>query len=323
MVVRVLCTAPYFRPVPERYASVFRKHAIEYDSPAVAQNMSESDLLAIIEQYDGVIAGDDEFTARVIEKGAKARLKVIAKWGVGINAIDATAAEKHGVAVRRSPRLLSDAVADAAWGSILLLARQLHISDRRVRGGEWVKLPGLGLRGRTLGIIGVGDIGQQIALRGVPFGVHLLGNDIRTIDPAFLSGCGMEMVGKDELLRRSDFVVLACDLNPTSFHILDRKDFALFKPSAFLVNIARGALVVTAALVEALREHRLGGAGLDVFEDEPLPKDSPLRGFDNVVLNAHNAFNADTAVEAVNENTVRQLLLVLKPEAARDLPSPS
>ena len=317
--MRILCTAPYFRPVPERFATVFRKHGIEYDNPFVAQNMSEAELLGCIERYDGVIAGDDEFTARVIERGARARLKVIAKWGVGVNAIDLAAAERHGVAVRRSPGILSDAVADAAWGYILMLARRLHESDALVRKGEWAKLPGLGLRGRALGVIGVGDIGKQIALRGVPFGMRLLGNDIRPIDRAFLGYSGMRLVSKDDLLRESDFVVVACDLNPTSHHLLGGPEFPLFKRSAFLVNIARGAIVDSAALVAALREGLIAGAALDVYEDEPLPADSPLRAFHNVLLNAHNAFDADTAVEAVSENTVRQLLLVLRPEAAADL----
>jgi D-3-phosphoglycerate dehydrogenase len=317
--MRILCTAPYFRPVPERYAALFQNHGIDCDNPFVAQNLSEAELLEIIERYDGVIAGDDEFTARVIEKGARSRLKVIAKWGVGINAIDTAAAEKHGVAVRRSPGILSDAVADEAWGYILMLARHLHLSDQRVRAGEWVKLSGLGLRGRTLGIIGVGDIGKQVALRALPFGMSLLGNDIRPIDRAFLDRSGTQMVSKDELLRRADFVVLACDLNPTSFHLLSGAEFALFKSSAYLVNIARGAVVDTPALVEALREKLLAGAALDVYEEEPLPAESPLRAFENVLLNAHNAFNADTAVAAVSENTVRELLRVLKPEALPDL----
>lgn len=317
--MRILCTAPYFRPVPERYAALFQNHGIEYDNPFVAQNLSEAELLEIVERYDGVIAGDDEFTARVIEKGARSRLKVIAKWGVGINAIDTAAAEKHGVAVRRSPGILSDAVADESWGYILMLARHLHLSDQRVRAGEWVKLSGLGLRGRTLGIIGVGDIGKQVALRALPFGMGLLGNDIRPIDSAFLDRSGTQMVPKEELLRRADFVVLACDLNPTSFHLLSGAEFALFKPSAYLVNIARGAIVDTRALITALRDGSIAGAALDVYEEEPLPGDSPLCAFENVLLNAHNAFNADTAVAAVSENTVRELLRVLKPEALPDL----
>lgn len=318
-VVRVLCTAPYFRPVPDRYAAIFAKHGIAYDNPFVAQNMSERELLDIIERYDGVIAGDDEFTAAVIRTGAAARLKVIAKWGVGINAIDVAAAEQHGVVVRRSPFLLSDAVADEAWGYILMLARHLHESDRRVRAGEWVKLAGLGLRGRTLGIIGVGDIGKQIALRGVPFGVRLLGTDIRPVDRAFLGYANMQVVPLEPLLRESDFVVVACDLNPTSHHILDAGAFGRCKRTALVVNIARGACVDTAALIAALQGGVIAGAALDVYEDEPLPAESPLRGLANVLLNAHNAFNADTAVQAVSDNTVRELLRVLKPAAAAEV----
>jgi D-3-phosphoglycerate dehydrogenase len=312
--MRVLATAPYFRPVPERYRKVFSTLGVDVDSPFVAQNMSEADLLAIIDRYDGVIAGDDEFTAKVIERGAKHRLKVIAKWGVGINAIDVAAAERFGVAVRRSPGALSDAVADAALGYVLMLARRLHASDADVRAGRWEKIPGLSLRGRTLGIIGVGGIGQEIARRAVPFGMTLVGNDIREIDASFLSACGMTMMAKRALLAASDFVVLACDLNPTSYHIIAGDDLNAMKAEAFLINVARGALVDTAGAAKALSSGRIAGAAFDVYEEEPLPSDSPLRACPNTLLNSHNAFNADKAVQFVNDNTVRELLRVLLPD---------
>jgi D-3-phosphoglycerate dehydrogenase len=238
---------------------------------------------------------------------------------VGINAIDVKAAEACNVAVRRSPGLLSDAVADEAWGYIINLARRLHESDRLVRAGEWTKIAGLGLRGRTLGIIGVGDIGKQIALRGMPFGMRLLGTDIKEVDRAFVDYSGIRMVPKDQLIRESDFIVVACDLNSTSHHIIADAELRMCKSSAYVINIARGQCVSEASLVAALRDRRIAGAALDVYEEEPLSPNSPLLKFENVMLNAHNAFNADTAVQAVSDNTVRQLLLVLKPEAASEL----
>jgi D-3-phosphoglycerate dehydrogenase / 2-oxoglutarate reductase len=314
--MRVLATAPYFRPVPQKYADVFAGLGIEVDALPVDQNMAEKELLEIIHRYDGVIAGDDEFTAKVIELGAKHSLRVIAKWGVGINAIDLEAAKRHGVEVRRSPGALSDAVADQAWGYILMLARHLHESDSLVREGKWVKLVGLGLRGRTLGVIGVGNIGKQVALRAVPFGMKLLGTDVVPIDPAFLAQAQLRMVQKSELLAESDFVVLACDLNPSSHHIIGGLDLARMRPGAHVINVARGGLVDTKAIVAALQERRIAGGAFDVYEDEPLPLDHPLRSCPNVLLNAHNAFNADTAVQFVNDNTVRELLSVLRPDYA-------
>jgi D-3-phosphoglycerate dehydrogenase len=311
--MRVLATAPYFRPVPSEYSRIFTDLKIEVDSLPVAQNMAEEELLEIIHLYDGVIAGDDEFTGRVIELGAAHALKVIVKWGVGINSIDTEAARRHGVEVRRSPGALSDAVADVAWGYILMLARRLHESDRLIREGQWMKVPGLGLRERSIGVIGVGNIGKQVALRGVPFGVRLLGNDIVPIDQDFLAHTGIRMVAKDELLAESDIVVLACDLNPTSYHIIATQDLECMKCSALLINVARGALVDTDALVTALHVGTIAGGAFDVYEDEPLPLDHPLRSYDNVLLSAHNAFNSDTSVQNVNENTVRELLSVLKP----------
>lgn len=312
--MRVLATAPYFRPVPRKYADIFSELGIEVDALPVAQNMSEQELLDIIDRYHGVIAGDDEFTDRVIELGAKNSLRVIVKWGVGINAIDVKAARRYGVEVRRSPGSLSDAVADQAWGYILMLARHLHDSDSLVREGQWIKLEGLGLRGRTLGIIGVGSIGKQVALRAVPFGMTVLGNDIVQVEAAFLLQTGMRMVPKHELMAESDFVVLACDLNPSSYHIVGEPEIACMNPNALLINVARGALVDTDAVVEALKSKRIAGGAFDVYEVEPLPADHPLRDCDNVLLNAHNAFNSDKAVQFVNDNTVRELLSVLRPD---------
>ena len=168
------------------------------------------------------------------------------------------------------------------------------------------------LRGRTLGIIGVGNIGKETARRAIAFGLHVIGNDIRSISTEFLRETGMEMCEKDSLLSRSDFVVISCDLNSTSRHLIDADALNKVKRSSFLINVARGQIVDTRALAEALREGKIAGAALDVFEDEPLPPDSPLRLFDNCILGAHNAYNADRTVDFVHRNTLNNLLKHLR-----------
>ena len=146
-----------------------------------------------------------------------------------------------------------------------------------VRAGEWRKIGGIGLRGRTLGIIGVGDIGKQIALRGLPFGVNLIGNDVKEIDRAFLTYTRMKMVPRLELCATADFIVLACDLNDTSYHVVSSAEVGAMKETAMLVNVARGALVDTEPVATALIAGRIAGAAFDVYEEEPLPADSALR----------------------------------------------
>jgi D-3-phosphoglycerate dehydrogenase / 2-oxoglutarate reductase len=160
----------------------------------------------------------------------------------------------------------------------------------------------------TLGIVGVGTIGKVVARRARAFGMTVLGNDIVEIDHVFIAETGIQMTTLDDLLSRSDFVSINCDLNPTSFHLMNARTFALMKPSAILVNSARGPIVEEPALIEALKEGKIGGAALDVFEVEPLPDDSPLKKMDNVMLAPHNANSSPAAWERVHWNTIRNLL---------------
>jgi D-3-phosphoglycerate dehydrogenase len=158
----------------------------------------------------------------------------------------------------------------------------------------------------------VGNVGKAVVRRAGAFGMRLLGNDLVDMPPDFLQSSGIEMVSKETLLQQSDFVSVNCDLNPTSFHLLGEQEFALMKPTAFLINTARGPIVDEQALIAALQQQRIAGAGLDVFEAEPLPLDSPLRSMDNVLLAPHNSNSSPQAWERVHQNTLRNLLDVLE-----------
>jgi D-3-phosphoglycerate dehydrogenase len=160
----------------------------------------------------------------------------------------------------------------------------------------------------TLGVVGVGAIGKAIVRRARAFGMKLYGNDIVEIDPVFLAETGLEMVPLDELLSRVDFVSLNCDLNPTSFHLIDERALKQMRSDAILINTARGQVVDETALVAALKAGTIAGAALDVFEAEPLPPDSPLRQMDNLLLAPHNANSSPAAWQRVHLNTVRNLL---------------
>jgi D-3-phosphoglycerate dehydrogenase len=157
----------------------------------------------------------------------------------------------------------------------------------------------------------VGNIGKAIIRRGRAFGIHILGTDIVEIAPDFIRENEFELTTLDDLLRRSDFVSLNCDLNPTSYHLMNERSFALMQPTAILINTARGPVVDEPALISALQAGRIAGAALDVYEVEPLPLDSPLLKMDNVLLAPHNANSSPAAWERVHRNTVRNLVIGL------------
>jgi D-3-phosphoglycerate dehydrogenase len=303
----VLLTAPYMLPFVERFRPVFDHYAIALILPDVEERMEETHILAYAGQFDGVICGDDRYTPRVIQ-ACLPRLKVISKWGTGIDSIDKAFANEHGVIVGNTPGAFTEPVADSVLAYILAFARRAPWMDRAMKSGRWAKLPGHALNERTLGVIGVGNIGKAVLRRAHAFGMALLGNDIVEIDPAFVAEVGVEMTGLDDLLRRAEFVSLNCDLNPTSAHIINADTLALMQPHAVLVNTARGPLVDEPALAHALQSGRIAGAALDVFEHEPLPADSPLRGMDNVLLAPHNSNASPAAWERVHWNTIRNLL---------------
>jgi D-3-phosphoglycerate dehydrogenase len=273
----------------------------------VEERLSEEQLLAYAGKIDGALTGDDRFTARVLEAMAP-RLKVISKWGTGVDSIDAQAAARLGVKIGRTPNAFTLPVADSVLGYMLAFARRLPWMDETMKEGVWDKIPGRSLSECTLGVVGIGNIGKAVLRRARAFGMRLLGNDIVPIAPDFLLENNVEITELSDLLQRSDFVSLNCDLNPTSYHLINTASLAFMRPTAVLINMARGAVVEEAALVKALQSGQIAGAALDVFEVEPLPADSPLRSMHQVMLAPHNANSSPAAWERVHWNTLRNLL---------------
>lgn len=307
MSTTVLLSAPYMLPTVERFRPAFTYFGMDLIVPPVEERMEAEQILQYAGQFDGAICGDDRFNAEVLAACAP-RLKVISKWGTGIDSIDQTAAAQLGIAVRNTPGAFTEPVADSALSYILAFARQSPWMDKAMKAGQWEKLPGRSLSECTLGVIGVGRIGKAVLQRAHGFGMRLLGHDIVEMPADFLQTVPVQMTSLDQLLAEADFISLNCDLNPSSQHIINAKTLAQVKPSAVLVNTARGPLVDEAALVAALKAGQLAGAGLDVFEYEPLPQDSPLLDMDNVLLAAHNSNASPRAWERVHWNTIRNLL---------------
>ena len=303
----VLLSAPYIIPNLERFRPVLEHYGLELIVAPVQERLEEDQIIALAGQFDGTLCGDDKYSERVM-LACLPRLKVISKWGTGIDSIDRAAALRLGIRVGNTPNAFTLPVSDSVLGYILTFARRLPWMDRAMRAGHWGKLPGRSLSECSLGVIGVGNIGKAVIRRARAFGMRILGTDIIPIAPDFILENGVEMTSLHDLLQRADFVSLNCDLNPTSYHIINAETLALMKPGAVLVNTARGPLVDEPALAAALQAGTIGGAALDVFESEPLPPESPLRQFDNVMLAAHNCNSSPAAWERVHWNTIRNLL---------------
>jgi len=280
------------------------------------QRYGEDEMIALVQDVDAVIAGSDQFTARVI--AAAPRLKIIARVGVGYDTIDLAAATARGIAVTITPGANDRAVADYTFGLIIAVARFIPASDRFVRAGEWRRLAGADVAGATLGIIGLGRIGKNVARRAQGFEMRVLAYDT-VQDPEFARQYGVRYVPLETLLAESDFVTIHTPLTPETRHLLNAERLRLMKPTAYLINTARGEIVDEAALAQALREGWIAGAALDVFAQEP-PWDSPLmalRDRDNVVFSPHIAGSSRGANAAMYRLAVEEVARVLSGQPAR------
>jgi D-3-phosphoglycerate dehydrogenase len=303
----ILFSAPYMLKFLDRFRPELERYGLDLITIDIHERLEEADLLKYAGKFDATICGDDRYTSRVLEACAP-RLKVISKWGTGIDSIDADACARLGIKLFRTTNAFTLPVADTVMGYLLAFARRQPWMDQAMKAGVWDKIPGRALHECTLGIIGVGAIGTTLTRRARAFGMKMLGNDIVEIDPGFIAETGIQMTTLEKLLTASDFVSVNCDLNPTSYHLINARTLQLMSKEAILINCSRGPIVDEAALVKSLEEGLIGGAALDVFEVEPLPSDSPLRLMNNVLLAPHNSNSSPAAWERVHWNTIKNLI---------------
>tara|TARA_B100000029_G_scaffold516059_1_gene626487 strand:+ start:556 stop:1503 length:948 start_codon:yes stop_codon:yes gene_type:complete len=305
----ILISAPYFQPVVGKYMHVFEQYNLKPIVPKVTERLEEHELLEVIHDIQGTICGDDRFTPKVLD--AAKQLSVISKWGTGIDSIDKAYANQKNIQVFNTPNAFTNPVSDTVLGYILTFARQLHAMDTDVKKHIWEKRNLVSLYECTLGIIGLGNIGQAIARKASAFGIRILGHDPCEPPKEFLDSVSIELVSKNFLLSKSDFITLNCDLNDSSLHILSTIEFTNMAKKPYIINAARGPLIDEIALVKALKDGKIKGAALDVFEDEPLPPTSELRSLENVLLAPHNSNSSPDAWEKVHEQTLNNLLVGL------------
>jgi D-3-phosphoglycerate dehydrogenase / 2-oxoglutarate reductase len=292
---------------------------------------SEDELIRAGQDADALLVSTREaITRRVLENIP--RVKVIARYGVGLDNVDLEAAADAGIVVTHYPGYCTSEVADHALAMILALNRRIVEQDRALREGAWVEHgpatrrilrgPIQPLREQILGIVGFGRIGQAVAARAKPFNLTIVAAD-PYIDPEVMVAAGVEPVTLQELLRRSDIVSLHTPLTPETRGLMDAAALALMKPTAVLVNTARGPIIDLPALARALQEEKIAGAALDVVDPEPLPADSSFYRMSNVILTPHSAYYSERSVDVVRRETLLEALQVLRGKRPRTVANPA
>jgi D-3-phosphoglycerate dehydrogenase len=278
-------------------------------------------LVPLLSDVDAILSRTGTLSREVIE--AAPRLKIISRHGVGCDNIDVPACTEHGVIITTAGDANSEAVSEHAMAALLAVARMLPFADRSIRAGIWdrASVRSVELQGKTLGLVGLGRTGSRMAHHAQGFDMQVLACDPYAT-PEMARAAHAELVDLTTLLRRADFVSVHAPLTAETRHIIGAAELALMKPEAILVNTSRGGLVDEAALYAALSEGRIAGAALDVFEEEPLGADSPLRGLDNVVLSPHVAGTTEEALIRLCERAAENILRVFRGEPPQAVHNP-
>ncbi|MGI5919223.1 MAG: phosphoglycerate dehydrogenase [Christensenellales bacterium] len=313
--MKILVTPTSFlKPVNAKAKEMLEAFADEVVYNPHARPLTAEEVAALLPGVDGYIAGLDTISAEVLAD-APASLKVISRYGAGVDRVDLAAARARGIVVTNTPGTNSTAVCELAFGLMLSLARHIPQLDAAVKSGGWPRTSGMELAGRTLGIVGCGAIGKKLAVRAKAFEMDVIAYD-PCFDAAFAAEHGIRQVTLEELISRSDVISLHVPLTEQTRHMIGAAQIAAMKPGALIINTARGGLIDEAAAAEALKSGKLGGVGLDAFEVEP-PQDSPLMGLDNVVMTPHAGAHTNEAVAAMGRMAVQNLIDVLQGKECR------
>ncbi len=305
MTLQVLVTCPPMLGMIDAFRPLFAEKGVGVTTPEVVQTLSEDELKALLPRHDGWIIGDDPATRAVFTAGKAGRLRAAVKWGIGTDNVDFAACRDLGIPVTNTPNMFGAEVADVAVGYVVALARETFEIDRGVRAGSWPKPRGISLAGRTAAIIGFGDIGRNVAARLAAAGMKIVAYDPAARDAGGVSS--VAIAAWPEHLQEADFIIVTCALTDSSRHMVNAGTLARARKGVRVVNVARGPVIDEPALVAALRSGHVYSAALDVFEQEPLPMDSPLRAHPRCVFGSHNSSNTSDAVDRTSRLAIRKL----------------
>jgi len=302
---RVLVTCPPMLGLIEEFDCLAQAKGLQLIPAETAQILSENELIDLLPDYDGWIIGDDPATLKVFEAGKVGKLRAAVKWGVGTDNVDFQACERLKIPIANTPNMFGGEVADNAVGYLVGLARETFFIDREIRAGAWPKPPGMSISGKHIGVVGYGDIGRSTVKRLSGFDVL-----VSVYDPAVERIDDYEFATLEiypEGLDKVDFLIFTCSLNELSFHMLNVEVIAQLKDQVRIINVARGPLIDEAALVAGLRSGKIASAALDVFEEEPLPLESPLRQMPQCIFGSHNSSNTREGVMRASIKAINML----------------
>lgn len=303
---RVAVTCTHLQRDIEPYRHRFEDASLELVIPEIpGQELAGDALVDAMSGISGVIAGDDQFTDEVM--AALPELKVISKWGIGLDGVDLDAAANRGVTVTNTPGMFGNEVAEQALAYLFALARGIIDVDREVRQGGWPKPVGRSIGSLSALVIGLGDIGATLTTKLLGLGVTVLGADPSPAAAEFADSVGVTVGEPQALCSDVDVVIVTAPLNKATQGMIDADFLAAMRPGSWLINVGRGPIVVGAALADAIESGHISAAALDVFEIEPL-EDERLRHLPNLVLGSHNASNTFEACHRTHERAIENLL---------------
>lgn len=304
--MKVLVTCPPMLRQIHEFRPIFEEKGIELLTPDVVQTLSEEELIEILPNVEGWIIGDDPATEQVFTAGRKGKFRAAVKWGVGVDNVDFKACKKLGIPIVNTPNMFGAEVAGIAVNLVIGLARQTFLIDRGVRAGKWLKPAGISMAGRTVALIGFGDIGKATAKR-----LHAFDLKINVYDPFAKKTeedeAKYEFLTWPERLEAADFVVSTCALNDSTRHMINAETLVQMKDEVRIVNVSRGPVIDEKALITALKSGKVHSAGLDVFEEEPLPMDSELRNFERNIFGTHNGSNTIDGVRRATHYAIAHM----------------
>lgn len=306
--MKILVTCPPMLGMKEQFIPILESYGCTVICPEFTQVMTEKELIRILPDFDGWIIGDDPATRAVFESGKKGKLKAAMKWGIGTDNVDFDACKDLNIPISNTPDMFGGEVADVGVGYLIALARETFFIDREIRKGNWPKNRGMSLSGKTVGLIGYGDIGRSAGSRLVSLGMNVIAYDP---GKSSIEDKNTTLAVWPEEVENCDFLLFTCSLNANNKHMLNADVIASCKKGVRIINVARGPLIDEQALCKALKAEHVHSAALDVFEIEPLPITSYLREHPLCILGSHNSSNTLDAVVKTNIVAIEKLMFFL------------
>ena len=318
--MNILVTCPPMIKMIKNYDHLFNEKGLNYFCPKFTQVMTEEELMDILPNYDGWIIGDDPATKRVFEAGYKGKLKAAVKWGVGVDNVDFEACKNLNIPITNIPNVFGEEVSDVAIGMLLNLTRKLHEINNETQKGGWFKPAGNSLTGKKVCLIGFGDIGRSTARKLLAFNLEVFVSDPgfekvnnkinckynpNIIVPNTLND--VHITNLENALEKADFIFVTCSLNKHTHHLVNKNNIIKCKRGVKIINVARGPVVKESDVCQLLENNFISAVGFDVFEIEPLPKESKLRNFPQNFFGSHNGSNTIEGVNRTSEIAINKI----------------